>query len=413
MSTIKSSSANLTLNADGSGNDIKFQSNAVEKGSLTDGGVFTATSLVDGAGGVVSRPRATPLIVNGDMRVYQRGSVDLTDNAALYTLDRWRGFMRGGPLCTATCDSDVPTTGGFSKSWKIDVTTGDALTGAANDLALLSYLFEGQDLQHWKKGTAGAETLTVAFWIKTTITGTYILELYDNDNMRTCNIAYTVSSADTWEHKVVNFPADTTGAITDDNTLGCYLQWYLGAGTQYTGGTLSTTWASISGGSTNRAEGQVNAVNSASNNIYITGVQVEVGTYTSTTLPPFQHENYGDNVSRCQRYYQRIEASSGDFYVMASKGQSTDATRFAQTLAVPLRASPTISQGGGIGTWRVFRPTSAVITSSNTPTVIGFVDKAGFVTLQLDGFSGISDNYLYGTSPSFGSNGYFDMDSEL
>ncbi len=353
MSTIKSSSANLTLNADGSGNDILFQSNAVEKGSLTDGGVFTATSLVDGAGGVVSRPRATPLIINGDMKVYQRGSVNLTDNAALYTLDRWRGFMRGGPLCTATQDSDVPTTGGFANSWKIDVTTGDALTGASNDLALLSYTFEGQDLQHWKKGTADAETITVAFWIKSTVTGTYILELYDGDNTRTCNIAYTVSSADTWEHKVVNFPADTTGAFNDDNTLACYLQWYLGAGTNYTGGTLSTTWASIDGGSTNRAEGQVNAVNSASNNIYITGVQVEVGTYTSATLPPFQHENYGDSLARCQRYYQILVDGGADKAIGVGFYWSSNEVDYTHRFVTDMRASPTLEQVVGTDYYRV------------------------------------------------------------
>ena len=391
MSTIKSSSANLTLNADGSGNDIKFQSNAVEKGSLTDGGVFTATSLVDGAGGVVSRPRATPLIINGDMKVYQRGSVNLTDNAALYTLDRWRGFMRGGPLCTATQDSDVPTTGGFANSWKIDVTTGDALTGASNDLALLSYTFEGQDLQYWKKGTADAETITVAFWIKSTVTGTYILELYDTDNTRTCNKAYTVSSADTWEHKVVNFPADTTGAFNDDNTLACYLQWYLGAGTNYTGGTLSTTWASIDGGSTNRAEGQVNAVSSASNNIYITGVQVEVGTYTSTTLPPFQHENYGDNLARCQRYYSKSASLSGLAGAAIFTAFNTNEAWGGNHFPVTMRATPTVAiyNNGG---------TSGGVHKLGSPDITG-VSAANISTTgvaQITKSSGFTADDLYG-----------------
>jgi len=316
--------------------------NSVDSAELIDGAVddshmaaMAASKLTGNLPSANYIPRATPLIINGDMKVYQRGSVNLTDNAALYTLDRWRGFFRGGALATVTQDSDVPTTGGFANSLKIDVTTGDALTGAANDLALLSYTVEGQDLQHWKKGTASAETITIAFWIKSTITGTYILELYDGDNARTCNIAYTVSSANTWEHKVVNFPADTTGTFTDDNTLALYIQWYLGAGTQYTGGTLSTAWASISGGSTNRAEGTVNAVNSASNNIYITGVQVEVGTYTSATLPPFQHENYGDNLARCQRYYQK----GRELYW--AYAQSGTGNRVYHPFRTEMRAAPT------------------------------------------------------------------------
>ena len=127
----------------------------------------------------------------------------------------------------------------------------------------------------------------------------------------------------------------------------------------------------------------------------------------------FEHRSYGEELALCQRYYQRIAQSGGDYYVMASKGQSSDTVRFSQQLAVPLRVSPTISQGGGIGTWRVFRPTQGVITSSSTPTTIGFVENAGFVALQLAGLSGVTDNYFYGTSPSFGSSGYFDMDSEL
>ena len=355
MSTLKSSAENLTLNADGSGNDIIFQSNGSNVATLDQAGLLTATTFA-GSGASLTAipaanvtgnlpsanyiPRATPLIINGDMKVYQRGSVDLTDNASLYTLDRWRGFLRGGVLATATQDTSVPTTGGFANSLKIDVTTGDALTGASNDLAIISYTFEGQDLQYWKKGTADAETITIAFWIKSTITGTYILELHDGDNTRACSIAYTISVADTWEHKVVNFPADTTGALNDDNTLALYLHWYLGAGTNYTGGTLATTWASIDGDSTNRAEGTVNAVNSASNNIYITGVQVEVGTYTSATLPPFQHENYGDNLVRCKRYFQIYKASGSEW--IYNQGNAAH-TKFWQFRFEEMRVKPSVS----------------------------------------------------------------------
>ena len=133
----------------------------------------------------------------------------------------------------------------------------------------------------------------------------------------------------------------------------------------------------------------------------------------SPVATDFEHRSYGEELALCQRYYQRITQSAGDFYIMASKGQSSDTTRFAQTLAVPLRASPTISQGGGFSGWRCFRGTSGVLSSTSTPATLGFVENAGFVSLQVAGFSGLTDNYFYGTSPSFTSSGYFDMDSEL
>ena len=100
----------------------------------------------------------------------------------------------------------------------MDCTTAKASL-AVNTELWIEERFEGQDLQLLKKGTANAEKLTIGFWVKATKTGTYILSIYDNDNTRQCSISYTVSSGDTWEYKIVNFPADTTGVLDNDNAL--------------------------------------------------------------------------------------------------------------------------------------------------------------------------------------------------
>ena len=160
-----------------------------------------------------------------------------------------------------------------------------------------------------KKGTANAEKLTVAFWVKSVKTGTYICELRDFDNNRTVSQAYTIDSGSTWEKKIVNFPADTTGALDDDNARSFYVGFFLAVGSTYSSGTLATSWESRT--NANRAVGQVNLADSTSNNFWITGVQMEVGEYTSADLPPFRHETYGDNLERCCRYYQTCENFTG------------------------------------------------------------------------------------------------------
>ena len=235
---------------------------------------------------------------NGAMNVSQRGNQNTSDGYNAFGVDRFSLYLRGGAAATVSQDTDVPAGQGFSSSCKIDITTGDAL-GVANDLALFRQTFEGQDLQQLKKGTSNAEKVTVSFWIKSTITGTYILELLDNDNTRGISKSYTVSSSNTWEHKTITFEGDTTGAFDNDNLLSLYLMWGLGVGTDYKGETLSTSWASISD-SDARYEGQVNAVNSASNNIYFTGIQMELGSVAT----PFEHLSFGETLTLAQRYFE-------------------------------------------------------------------------------------------------------------
>jgi hypothetical protein len=308
---------------------------------VANGGTALTSGFVNGKD---PRPNAKPLIINGNMDVAQRATsvTGVGDgDTGYHTLDRWR-FSEGGDnstVFTMSQDTDVPTGQGFANSLKMDVTTADASPGSS-DAMFLQQRFEGQDLQLLKKGTSSAEKITVSFWVKSSKTGTHILEVQDSDNTRNCSQSYTVSSADTWEKKVVVFPADTTGALDDDNANSFEINWWLLAGTDFTSGTLATSFASRT--NANRAVGQVNIGDNTSNNFYMTGCQMEIGEFSSTTIPPFQFEDFGDNLARCHRYFQKVAAS-----LVVSDGSNTSLCLGATNIN-PMRANPTAGQTGTI-----------------------------------------------------------------
>ena len=285
-----------------------------------------------------------PLIINGDMAVAQRAtSTASITSDGFHTLDRFETHISSLGTWTQSQDSDVPSGQGFANSLKMDCTTADA-SPSAGDFCIIRTKFEGQDLQLIKKGTANAEKLTLAFWVKSSKTGTHIVELFDIDNSRTVSQAYTISSADTWEKKVVNFPADTTGAFGDDNGRSLDIQFWLGTGTTYSSGTLQTTWGGQSNG--DRVVGQVNLADSDSNDFYLTGVQLEVGEYTSSTIPPFQHESFGENQERCQRYYWQLDTDSSPHSIVGV--QAGNNSMYTVWFPKSMRSSPSTSFSGSI-----------------------------------------------------------------
>ena len=341
------------------------------------------------------------LIINGDMSIAQRGtsSTGQTSNG-YYTIDRFRQIISGIGTWTFSQSTDVPSGQGFAYSQKWNCTTADA-SPASTDQLLLQYRFEGQMLQSMKKGTSNAESVPLSFWVKTKKTGTYIIELFDRDNTRTISKSYTVNSSSTWEKKTITIEGDTTGTFDNDNNASLDLHFWLGAGSNNTSGTLQTTWGTQS--NADRAVGQVNLADSTSNEWYITGVQLEVGTSASD----FEFLPYDVNLLRCQRYFQK-GYSDADNAVHAGRGQGTTAVDFHFSLVTPLRASPTITQSGT--GWRVFKPSSTLSDSSSTPTVARFYELNPYIVLRHSGHSGITDNYLFGISPN--SLTYY-FDSEL
>jgi hypothetical protein len=215
------------------------------------------------------------LIINGAMQVAQRGtSVTGITGTGYFTVDRWSFEPYTMGTWTMTQENDAPTGSGFRKSSKVLCTTADA-SPAAGDALIFIHKFEGQNLQAIRKGTVNAQQLTLSFWVKSNVTGTYIAELRDIDNSRVVSSAYTVASSGTWEKKTIVFPADTTGVLDNDNNDSFRIQFWLGAGSELTSGTLNTSWASIT--NANRVVGQTNLAAATNNYWQITGVQLEVG----------------------------------------------------------------------------------------------------------------------------------------
>ena len=317
----------------------------ISKINLTSGitGVLPSANATYSA----ARKNAEPLIINGNMAVAQRGTSFADVGDGVYTLDRFETSKSTDGAVTVTQEtlsSGNAYNAGFRTALKCDVTTADG-TLASNQRFFIQQIIEGQNLQVLKFGTSNAEKLTLSFWVKATKTRTHVVRMYAYDD-RSASISYTVSSSDTWEHKVLNFPADTTGVIDNNNGQGIQIAWAMGAGASFQSGTLQTTWGSNT--SANDFVGQVNGLDSTSNNFHLTGVQLEVGEFSSTTLPPFQFESIGDNLERCKRYYQTW-GSIYDTGTFGISGRSISSNRFdSETImfSPEMRAAPTIEQGG-------------------------------------------------------------------
>ena len=360
----------------------------------------------------IRRPNATPLIINGDMQVAQRSVSETGKTSAdYYTCDRMHSNIDS--IGTYTIIQESLSSGnayinGFTKAWRIDTTTADASPASGDNFSFI-YSFEGQDLQLFKKGTANAEKFTLAFWVKSNKTGTGNVNLFDTDNTRLIGGTYTISSADTWEHKVVNFAADTTGVFTNDNGQSLKIEWFLDSGTNFSSGTTDTAWGSKQDVDRN-ASGTLQIARNTANDWAITGIQLEVGEYSSTTLPPFQHETFEDNLARCQRYYTLIsDRALGDFAVLglAVIRNAANCTSFFAH-PVTMRTQPSIVEHN---TDNVYRQNGT--GNSNNDGTAPTIDQGNIqgTSISINGFSGLTSGQA--TTVKIHSGGKLGLKAEL
>tara|TARA_B110000027_G_C16080609_1_gene283508 strand:- start:191 stop:1372 length:1182 start_codon:yes stop_codon:yes gene_type:complete len=361
---------------------------------ITDG-IITTTKIADAN---VTNPKLISgsqqnfrnIIINGDMSIAQRAtSASSLTSSGYHTVDRYQTSITNIGTWTQSQSTTVPTGQGFATSLKMDCTTADA-SPAADDALLIKQKIEGQNLQYLKKGTSSAESLTLSFWVRSNKTGTYITRLQDADNSRNISQSYTISSADTWEKKTLTFAGDTTGAFNNDNGSSLELNFWLGAGSTYTSGTLNTSWNSIT--DANIAVGQVNLADSTSNEWYVTGVQLEAG----TTASEFEFLPFDVNRERCYRYYRTLvplntenTGFSMGFYTANNNG------RFAMHLENPMRTTPTLDIVTGTDYFKIFtagggddelnsfsimaNSTERFVIANNTSQASGTGGQAGYV----------------------------------
>ena len=312
----------------------------VVSASITDSSV-TSAKVASG----VLQTNFRNIIINGDMSIAQRGTStsSITGNG-YHTIDRYKTNLSSAGTWTQSRSTTAPTDQGFATSLKMDCTTADGSL-SASDYLYIEQNIEGQFLQYLKKGTSSAESTTLSFWVRSNKTGTYIASIKDNDNTRMINQSYTISSADTWEKKTITFAGDTTGTLGNDNATSFRLILWLAAGSDYTSGTLSTSWESQT--NANLAVGQVNLADSTSNEWYITGVQLEAGTSASD----FEFLPKDVNLTRCQRYFQKSydldttpgTATDTGVYWTGGSSDSGNNVSFLPSYKTTMRSSPSVT----------------------------------------------------------------------
>tara|TARA_R100000995_G_scaffold84057_1_gene61605 strand:- start:60 stop:1178 length:1119 start_codon:yes stop_codon:yes gene_type:complete len=323
---------------------------------------------------------------NGNMEVAQRvsGSGTVSYSAGDYkvgAIDRfwaWSG-------CAVAFDVKTATTAppNFGNSLHIDITTADASL-AAGDAFYMNQQIEGLNVQSIGKGTATAKALTLSFWVRSPKTGTHIVELMDRDNSsRSSSQAYTIASADTFEYHSVTYPADTTGVLGNDNTRALSVIFWLAAGSNYTSGSLNTSWGTTTA---NRAVGQVNVADDAANNFYITGTQLELG----NTPTEFQYESYQENLARCQRYFERFniywyQRAGNSYATNVSVGHNFDFKTEKRTTV-----TPTIPNGLGTSSGNVGVTTNTGNYASTQPSSFSHVSTASMSVIYFGTGSGVA-----------------------
>ena len=276
------------------------------------------------------------LIINGAMVVAQRAtSATGITGGGLNTVDRMYPEISNAGTWTQSQSTDVPVGQGFVNSFKMDCTTADTSLDAGH-YNILGYRIEGIDLQRLNYGTSGAKNMVLSFWVKTSKTGNYVVNIQNivtGGTSRTCGKVYTVSQANTWQKVEFPIAADTAAAFDNDTALTAIIYWWLATGTTYTSGTLSNTWENIS--NPNIAAGQtVNLADSTSNNFYITGIQLEEGDVATA----FEHEDYGTTLRKCQRYYQSVD------HYYSSGSASVNAFYYTPLyFPISMRATPTMT----------------------------------------------------------------------
>ena len=270
----------------------------IEHGSTTDGGIQLDSSghvTIDGQ----QLPTAGPLsnrnmIMNGDMRIDQRNGGSSTTPTAdqTHVFDRWMIRNAGGSGRFSVEQSGV-SPNNIDPSMLLTVTTTD--TPAAGEFYGVEQRVEGYVLSPSAIGSSDAKALTLSFWVRSSLTGTYCCSFRNAGADRSFVAEYSISTADTWEFKTIQIEAKTDGTWNTTNTVGAYVNWLLGSGSNFEG---STGWQSANRVATSN---QVDWINTSGATFYLTGVQLELGEQAT----PFEHRSYGDELQRCERYLQQ------------------------------------------------------------------------------------------------------------
>jgi hypothetical protein len=364
------------------------------------GNINVDTVTTTTPGGILGGGNASLMknrIINGAMAINQRGS-SITSNG--YALDRWKITAITGSKMTVQQSSDAPT--GFSNSMLI--TSSAATTIASGDYYDIGQLIEGFNTSDLGFGTANAKTVTVSFWAKSSLTGTFGGSLQNQASNRSYPFTYTISAANTWEYKTATIAGDTTGTwIGATNGAGMALLFGLGIGSTYTGTANAWTAGYIFPTSA------VNLLATNAATLQITGVQLEVG----ASATGYEYENYTSLLSKCYRYYYRNKASAAN-QMMSAAGQCYQSTGVVVNIVfpVPMRTAPSaLEQTGTAGDYSVWNAGTSNLTCTVAPIFNGASNTIGRVETSVA--SGLVAGHATSLISQGSANAYLGWSAEL
>jgi hypothetical protein len=313
-------------------------------------------------------------IINGAMVIDQRNAgASVTPTDGQYTLDRWFASLSQASKFTIQQNAGAVTPpAGFNNYLGITVGASANVTVGAGDYFSIAQYIEGFNVADLGFGAAGASTVTLSFWVRSSLTGTFGGSLRNSAANRNYPFSYTISAANTWEQKTITIPGDTTGTWLKTNGLGLALFLAIGVGSTFT----DTAGAWTTKSSVISATGATNLISTNGATFYLTGVQLEKG----STATSFDYRPYGTELALCQRYFWK-NVDPGANGVVANNGDSV--SRFTFYSPVTMRATPTASASGAFNFWNG----AATFTSS---TVTG-VFPTTYGDFQLD-FGTLSAN---------------------
>lgn len=290
-------------------------------------------------------------IINGDMRIDQRNAgASVTPADGTYTLDRWRaGVSAASKLTIQQNAGSVTPPAGFTNY--LGVTSSSAYSISSGDYFTLAQIIEGFNTADLSWGSADAQKVTLSFWIRSSLTGTFGGSLRNSSVNRSYPFTYSINTANTWEYKTITVAGDTSGTWLTNNGTGIIVTFGLGVGS-----TLSGTAGVWAGANYNSATGATSLVGTNGATLYVTGVQLEAG----DTATPFERRNYGQELRLCQRYFQKIIWSRDDYGLAVNtvndfRGQHFD-------FPVELRASPTFVVNQG---WNLYQSSAVFWNNAN------------------------------------------------
>jgi hypothetical protein len=269
-------------------------------------------------------------IINGAMVIDQRNagaSLSVPNATLVYGVDRTLVYEdTGASSCTVQQVTDAPS--GFVNSLKFTVGTGSTATAA--QLAVAEHRVEGFNFADSAYGTASAQTFTLSFWVKSSLTGAYCVGLRNASDNRSYVATYTINSANTWEFKTITIAGDTSGTWGTGNGIGINVRFDLGSGSNYRTSTLNSWQAGLLFSNSSQA----NLIGTSSATWQITGVQLEKG----STATSFDYRPYGTELALCQRYYRFANCANRDNGAAANTKAYANSVNFQN-----MRAAPTVS----------------------------------------------------------------------